>query len=112
MVDVGRIRGNSNEPLYVGLTTVYVRSNINKVEPPEDCPEEELSMYENLWEYDEVQYTKDEYIDLLTKRDDEQDLTITDLDVTVLEQEQTISEQDLFITELDIRVLELEASNG
>lgn len=45
----------------VNVDTVYVRSNIEKVE------EEEFEG----WEYDEIQYSKDKYIELLSEKNNE-----------------------------------------
>lgn len=49
-----RVQGSEPKPIEYGLTTVYVRTNI-------ECVNEEHGLYE----YDEVQYTKDEYIQKL-----------------------------------------------
>lgn len=51
-----RVQGNTAQakPLIVGKDTVYVHSNIVQIE-------------EDLYEYDEVQYTEDEYIESLGK---------------------------------------------
>lgn len=54
----------ASSPLIVGKTTVYVHTNIVKIED-EKQP--------NLYVYDEVQYTKDEYIKLLSEKNDELD---------------------------------------
>ena len=58
MKDLGRIRGSEAQaqPLVIGKNTVYVHANIEKVEGEE-----------NLYEYNEKQYTKDEYIKVLSE---------------------------------------------
>ena len=66
MKEVGRIQGSAEQalPLIVGKDTVYVHTNIQKVEGT-DANGEQI---ENLFEYDETQYEKDEYIKLLSER--------------------------------------------
>lgn len=49
-----KIQGNEPKLIEYGVTTVYVRTNI-------ECIDEEHGLYE----YDEIQYTKDEYIQKL-----------------------------------------------
>lgn len=44
----------------VNVDTVYIRTNITKIE------EEDF----NGWEYDEVQYDKNEFIETLTRQED------------------------------------------
>lgn len=61
MIDVGVIRGSKEQAkeLIIGTDTVYVHSNIKPVET-EDGSE--------IYEYNETQYTKDEYIHLLAEK--------------------------------------------
>lgn len=61
MIDVGVIRGSKEQAkeLLIGTDTVYVHSNIKPVET-EDGSE--------IYEYNETQYTKDEYIHLLAEK--------------------------------------------
>ena len=56
MKDYGRIRGSKEQakPLIIGKDTVYVHTDIVDVE-------------DNQSEYNEVQYGKDEYIQLLSE---------------------------------------------
>lgn len=49
----------SSKHLIVGKDTVYVHSNVVTI-----------SEEENLYQYDEIQYDKDEYIKLLSDRND------------------------------------------
>ncbi len=58
MKDMGIVRGSAAQakPLIVGKDTVYVHSNIKPVEDEE-----------GLFEYHEVQYKKDEFIELISK---------------------------------------------
>lgn len=55
MVEIKGVRGSkeSSQPLIIGVTTVYVHSNIHKVEGAED-----------EYEYDEIQYTLEEWEDV------------------------------------------------
>jgi hypothetical protein len=57
-----RIRGTQEtvKPIEVNVDTVYIRTNITKIE------EEDF----NGWEYDEVQYDKNEFIETLTRQED------------------------------------------
>ena len=56
MKDYGRVRGSKEQakPLIIGKDTVYVHTDIVDVE-------------DNQCEYNEVQYGKDEYIQLLSE---------------------------------------------
>lgn len=61
-------------PLIVGVDTVYVHTNIREIQIEE--PNGEIRIE---YEYDEKQYTKDEYIKLLSEKNNmlEQQLTDT-----------------------------------
>lgn len=56
--------GSSDKPLYVGLTTVYIRSNFK----PHETLDEEGNVVYRGWEYDEIQMPKDEYIEILMNK--------------------------------------------
>lgn len=49
----------SSKHVIVGKDTVYVHSNVITISEEED-----------LYQYDEIQYTKDEYIKLLSEKND------------------------------------------
>lgn len=51
MIEYKKTQGSENLPIEFGETTVYVRTNINEIE-------------NGNWEYDEVQYTYDEWTKL------------------------------------------------
>jgi hypothetical protein len=53
--------GNSNATLLVGKDTVYVHTDIQKVEI-----DAEGNPIDNLWQYHEIQYGKDEFIKLIS----------------------------------------------
>lgn len=61
MKDMGRQQGTSPDEVIVGKDTVYVHTNIEEV--TKDAEGNEIS---GLYEYDEVQYDKDEYIKSLS----------------------------------------------
>ncbi len=74
MIDVGIVQGSKEQAvgLVVGTDTVYVHSDIKPVET-EDGSE--------VYQYNEVQYTKDEYIRLLSEKNTslEKEITSTQL---------------------------------
>ena len=78
MKDFGRVQGSGEQakPLIVGKTTVYVHTDIQKVEQ-----DAEGNPVDDLYSYNEIQYDKDEYIKLLSEQNDtlEQQLTDTQL---------------------------------
>lgn len=61
MIDVGVIRGSKEQAkeLIIGTDTVYVHSDIKLVKTEDDS---------EVYQYNEVQYTKDEYIHLLAEK--------------------------------------------
>lgn len=61
MIDVGVIRGSKEQAkeLLIGTDTVYVHSNIKPIETDDGS---------EIYEYNETQYTKDEYIRLLSEK--------------------------------------------
>lgn len=74
MIDVGTVRGSKEQAkeLIVGSDTVYVHSDIEPVETDDGS---------EVYQYNEVQYTKDEYIHLLSERNAalEDEVTATQL---------------------------------
>lgn len=98
MKEFKNVHGNSNEPLYVGLTTVYVRSNIKDIST-EETP--------NLYEYDEVQYTKDEFMDLITKKGDKNEQDIEDTQLGLVEVYEYTDGAYSEVTDLQQAVVEL-----
>lgn len=66
MKDMGIVQGSPEMavPLVVGKDTVYVHTDIQQV------PDEEGNM---VWQYHEIQYDKDEYIRLLSEKNDKLD---------------------------------------
>ena len=74
MIEVGIVHGSKEQSkeLIIGADTVYVHSNIKPIET-EDGSE--------IYEYNETQYTKDEYIHLLAEKNTslEKEITSTQL---------------------------------
>ena len=66
MVELKDVHGSkeASAELIIGLDTVYVHSNVRKVEEP--GPDGKVP--ENLYVYDEIQYEKDEYIKLMADK--------------------------------------------
>lgn len=60
---IGKVQGSLEQaqPLIVNIDTVYVHTNIKKVEREDQFG----NPIENLYEYDEIQYTLSEYIQML-----------------------------------------------
>lgn len=79
MFDMGIVHGSKEaaQPLVIGKTTVYVHTNIQKVEGKDEHSEEIQDMYS----YHEIQYGKDEYIKLQSEKQDqlEEDINTTQL---------------------------------
>ena len=59
---IGKVQGTLEQaqPLIVNVDTVYVHTNIKKLEKDHSG-----NPVDNLYEYDEVQYTLSEYIQML-----------------------------------------------
>ena len=65
MIDKGIVQGSESQakPLIVGVDTVYVHTNITKVET-----DAEGKAVEGLYQYNEVQYDMDEYIQFMSEK--------------------------------------------
>ena len=63
MKEIGIVHGNTEQarPLVVGKDTVYVHTDIKPVE-------EDGKVVDGLFSYNEVQYDKDEYIELMAQQ--------------------------------------------
>ena len=77
MKEIKNVQGSSQQaqPLIVNKDTVYVHTNIVQ------ATDEDGNVVDNLYVYDEVQYTKDEYIQIMAEKNEtlERDLTDTQL---------------------------------
>lgn len=74
MKDLGIVYGSEEQskPLIIGVDTVYVHTNINNIN-------------ENLFSYYEVQYTKDEYIKLMSEKNSELENQLTNVQLALCE---------------------------
>lgn len=80
MIEHGKVRSTvSPEPLVVDEHSVWVHSNITAVE--EVVGEETF----NGFEYDMIQYDKDEYIKIITEKNQNVELQLTDVQVALVE---------------------------
>ena len=81
MKNYGIVHGGAEQavPLVVGKDTVYVHTNIIKLEPD---PNDEFAPAD-LYSYEEVQYDKDEYIGFISKKSDILDSQVTDAQVAL-----------------------------
>lgn len=79
MKDIGIVQGSvaQAKPLIVGKDTVYVHTDIN---PATDADGNKI---EGLYEYHEVQYTKDEYISVISQKNIEIENEVTTVQMTI-----------------------------
>ena len=77
MKEIKNVHGSTEQaqPLIVNKDTVYVHTNIVQ------ATDEDGNVVDGLYVYDEVQYTKDEYIQIMAEKNEtlERDLTDTQL---------------------------------
>lgn len=80
MIDHGKVRSTvAPEPMVVDEFSVWVHSNIRPVE--EDNGEETFVGFE----YDMVQYDKDEYIKIITEKNQSVEAQLTDVQLALVE---------------------------
>lgn len=81
MKDMGNVQGSAEQakPLIVGKDTVYVHTNIVQMEDTEG------NLIDNLYSYDEVQYTINEYLKLVIDENNKATSDITDLQLALAE---------------------------
>lgn len=74
---IDKVTGNGAQaqPLIVGTTTVYVHEDIEPVTEPDESG----NVPEDMYTYKETQYTKDEYIALLSEANTELEDTVTSI---------------------------------
>lgn len=82
MTYMGKVQGSPEQAkeLVIGKDIVYVHTNIVKVTKPD-----EKGIVPDLYEYEEVQYDKDEYIDLVIAENKKNSEAIDDIIVSMLE---------------------------
>ena len=82
MKEIKNVQGSSQQaqPLIVNIDTVYVHTNIVQ------ATDEDGNVVDGLYVYDEVQYAKDEYIQIMAEKNEtlEKDLTDTQLAIAEL----------------------------
>lgn len=85
MKNMGRVRGNAKQarPLVIGKSTVYVHTDITPVE-------RNGKVIENLFSYNEVQYDKDEYIEIMAQQNEKLNNDIIDTQLALCEIYETI----------------------
>ena len=66
MKEIKNVQGSSQQaqPLIVNKDTVYVHTNIVQ------ATDEDGNVVDGLYVYDEVQYTKDEYIQIMAEKNE------------------------------------------
>jgi hypothetical protein len=77
MVDNGTVRGCelASQPIIINYDNVYIHTNIKKVEEEDTNGE----VPEDLYEYQELVYSKDEYIQLLHNQQKDLELALAEL---------------------------------
>ena len=81
MKNYGIVHGGAEQavPLVVGKDTVYVHTNITKIEPD---PNDEFAPAD-LYSYEEIQYDKDEYIGLISNKNDSLESQLIDTQIAL-----------------------------
>lgn len=81
MKEIKNVHGSSQQakPLIIGKTTVYVHSNIVQ------ATNEDGNVIDDLYVYDEVQYTKDEYIKVMADKNETLEKELTDTQLALCE---------------------------
>lgn len=82
MKDMGIVKGNGEQAkeLVIGKDKVYVHTNITPI-----TTDEKGNEVEDLFLYNEMQYDKDEYIELLAKQNTETARGLTDTQLALCE---------------------------
>ena len=81
MKEIKNVQGSSEQaqPLIIGKTTVYVHSNISQ------ATDEDENVIDDLYVYDEIQYTKDEYIKLISDKNETLEKEVTETQLALCE---------------------------
>lgn len=82
---IGTVQGNSEQAkaLVIGKDTVYVHTDIVPVE-------KDGNVVDDLFSYTEVQYGKDEYIELMVQQNEKLNNDLTDTQLALCEIYETI----------------------
>ena len=80
MKDVGIVQGSKAQAkdIIISADTVYVHSDIKKVEKKDEKDPD-------VWEYHEIQYGKDEYIKLMAEKNTSLEKQVTDTQLALTE---------------------------
>ena len=80
MKDFGTVNGSIQQaqPLIVVKDTVYVHTNIQKLETDDNG-----NHNNDIYSYHEIQYTKDEYIELLANRNQQLESIVEEHDAAI-----------------------------
>lgn len=81
MKEIKNVQGSSQQakPLIIGKSTVYVHSNIVQ------ATDEDGNVIDDLYVYDEIQYTKDEYIKVMADKNETLEKELTDTQLALCE---------------------------
>ena len=82
MKDMGIIQGSAAQavPLIVGKDTVYEHTEIEQV-----MEDHEGNPVDNLFKYHEIQYDKDEYIQIMDEKNSALETQLTDTQLALVE---------------------------
>lgn len=80
MKDVGIVQGSEAQAkdIIISVDTVYVHSDIKKVQKKDEKDPD-------VWEYHEIQYDKDEYIELIAEKNKALEKQVTDTQLALTE---------------------------
>lgn len=86
MKEIKNVQGSLEQaqPLIIGKTTVYVHSNISQ------ATDEDGNVIDDLYVYDEIQYTKDEYIKLMADKNSQLEQEVTETQMALCDIYETI----------------------
>ena len=81
MKEIKNVQGSETQaqPLIINKTTVYVHTNI------EQAKDKDGNIIDGLYVYDEVQYTKDEYIKLISDKNETLEKEVTETQLALCE---------------------------
>lgn len=104
MKKIGIVYGSKEQakPVIVNIDTVYIHSDIEQVnEFPDGTPAE------GIYKYNEIQYTKDEYIQLMANKQNTESEFSTELDLDIQKMKMIQETESELTTQHDIEILEI-----
>ena len=86
MKEIKNVQGSYEQaqPLIIGKTTVYVHTNIVQAK------NEDGNIIDDLYVYDEIQYTKDEYIKMMADKNSQLEQEVIDTQLALCDIYETI----------------------